>query len=256
MKKVLLPILIILIPVISFSQKSLIKDINLDINNDDVIVNYNLTNKQNFTHFVDFVLIDKYRNVYIPENTVGSIGTNIKSGKNSLSFNMLNQDFPLDRKLSPRIILDHNYKNGSKAALLSVLMPGLGDYFVENPKKMVIKPYYRTIAIGGFIALAIIADSKKSDVVYYEETKWVPETWRNPGYWTTETAEKSNPNNYWLFRNDKEIFLGVAASLWVFDIFWVLTKGQQNQNIKKALSNKNYKLELSGTGFSYKINLN
>ena len=173
MKKVLFSILIILIPLISFSQKSFVKDIHLDVkNNDDIIVSFKLIDEQDFTHFIDFVFIDKHRNVYVPEKTIGSIGANIKSGKNSLSFNMLNQDFPLDQALTPSLILDQNYKNGPKASLLSIVMPGLGDYFVENPKNMIIKPYYRTIAIGGFLALALIADSKKSDVIYYDVDKW------------------------------------------------------------------------------------
>ncbi|MBU8892864.1 MAG: hypothetical protein KOO66_08790, partial [Bacteroidales bacterium] len=76
MKKVF-SLIIILIPVISFSQNSSIKDIKLDVkNNYDIIVNYNITNKQDSIHHVDFMLIDDSKNVYFPENSVGSVGNN------------------------------------------------------------------------------------------------------------------------------------------------------------------------------------
>ena len=259
MKKVFLPILIILIPAISFSQKSLIKDIHLEIReNNDIIINYNLSDKKSLVHNVDFILIDnKKNNVYIPQNTIGAIGGNIKNGQNSISFNMLNQTFPLHRELTPAIIVDQNLKKGPKSSILSVLIPGLGDYFVAHPKNMIIKPYYRTLAVGSFLALALIADSKRIGVIYYEKTTKEMVPGFIPSYVeVTHTYEKSIPNDFWLFNYDKEIFLGFAAGIWIYDIFWVLKKGRLNQNIKRTLSNKNYSFNVTSNGFSCKINLN
>ena len=252
-------LLLILIPVFSFSQESLIKDINLDVkNSDEIIINYNLIDSQKISHFVDIVLIDNQNNIYIPENTFGSVGSNVKNGKNTISFSLLDQSFPLDQELTPSIILNHKIKNGPNASLLSALIPGLGDYYVENPKNMVIKPYFKTLAVGGMLALAFIAESKKEDVIYYQDSTWVPEgyysyRWR-PAHYNVETY-KTNPKDYWLFKNDKEVFIGVAAGIWLFDIFWVYAKGQQNNRIREALKNKNFKLELSSNGISYKLNL-
>ncbi len=251
--------IISLISLNSFSQNPVIENINLNVNNDNIIINYKLKGVLNYKHNIDFILMDKNKNIYIPQNIKDNIENNLNKNENMLIFNMLNQSFPLDQELTPRLILDHNYKNGPNSAFLSIIVPGLGDYLVEDSRNMIIKPYYRTAGTLGFLALAYIANSKRETAKYYEADIWVDGKYINakwiPSHYTTESFQTA-PKDQWLFKNDKEVFLGIAAGIWFFDIFWVLSKGQENQKIKKAINNKRYKLCFSNNGFLYRLNLN
>lgn len=258
MKKIL--IILIFMPTIIYSQKARIENINLDVENSNVFISYDLFNSIDSTENIELVLIDKSKNVYIPKNIQGNIGTNSKLGKNNLKFTLITQEFPLDRGLSPYVFLSNNIKNGPNAALISLIIPGLGDYFVESPKNIKVKPYIRTAAVGGFLALAIIANQNIEEPVSYEKEVWIPQhtnVWGReiPGYYETQTF-KTNPKEYWLFKNDKAIFIGAAASIWIFDIFWVLTKGQRNQKIKNAIKNNKYNFAATSSGISFRLSLN
>jgi hypothetical protein len=41
--------------------------------------------------------------------------------------------------------------------------------------------------------------------------------------------------DYWLFRNDAEVFLGIGIAAWVFDVIWVARQGSRNNRIRANL---------------------
>ncbi len=182
-------------------------------------------------------------------------------GGNQVKFNMCDQSFPLQRELEPLIILDRNFKHGPDAALYSMILPGLGNYFVKDSKEMIFKPYMKTISVAALFILANIANNKRENYISYTKDIWVEERYVKyvgyvPAHYETQEFRNENPNNYWLFNNDKEIFLGAAISIWVFDIFWTLNKGSLNRNIKNALGERKCSIGASNKAISFKMYLN
>jgi hypothetical protein len=113
---------------------------------------------------------------------------------------------------------------GPSNALLSLLVPGLGDRYVKSPRRSIIKPYYVTIVSYGFIGAGVYNQIVKS---YYDsdvKSAVLPANIAN-------FKDKSNQAALYSY-----IYLGIGAAIWVSDIVWVLSKSEKNGNSKTKLS--------------------
>jgi hypothetical protein len=162
--------------------------------------------------------------------------------------------------LQTELLLNEKYKGGPENALLSLLVPGLGDYFVKDHREMLIKPYIKTAATLGLIGLGILAsnkrhqepmmsvkykteryDSNNDGKINYEDATHIIEV---PIVIGTETKN-------WLFSNDAELFFIAGTILWIADVVWVLGQGSENEKYKQ-LSKYNLGIKSNNgfTGFS------
>ncbi len=206
-----------------FAQAPVIRNLNVYYKDQKAIINYDLKDfKANKNHTIELFFVDEKFNVRIPRKIYGDIGDSIPAGKNKqIQWALFEDNVNFSSKLQPVILADGLNKGGSNSIFLSILVPGLGDYFVENPRNMVFKPYLRTITALGSIALGVIADQKRVKLV-----------WKRWNYKTNSELGWSWVDDYWLFDFDKEIFYFVGISIWIMDILWVYSKGNQNERLK------------------------
>ena len=50
-------------------------------------------------------------------------------------------------------------------------------------------------------------------------------------WWVTVPEQ----TDYWLFRYDAELFLGIGLAAWITDVIWVARRGKRNNQIRSTL---------------------
>jgi hypothetical protein len=252
--RIYLPALIMLLTVCAEGQKNSpkIENIRLDFVDHHVEISYDITGSElGNLHTIDFYVIDNVGNLVFPDSLSGDIGEGIAPGRSKKivwdiyrEFDVVYGDF------EPHLILDgkENYgiKRGPVFAALSLAVPGLGDYFVADPAEMRIKPCYKTALSYGFMALAATA---------YLKRETIPPVMGEPGwYWFSYPVgdghyawvlmykdvwiKEVGRTEYWLFRYDAEVFLGIGLSAMLFDVIWVARQGVKNNHLRNEFLGK------------------
>ncbi|MCK5343000.1 MAG: hypothetical protein KAR20_06330, partial [Candidatus Heimdallarchaeota archaeon] len=144
------------------------KNVEIEIQQNKVLIHYDIkSSSEGSLHSVNLNFIDDYYNIVKPVTLAGDVGSNVVSGSDKTIEWDIKNDFQLLRsKIQPVIFVDglskeFNSKGGPYNALLSVIMPGLGDYFVADHRLMHFKPYFRTISSLGLIGLGIYAGNQR-----------------------------------------------------------------------------------------------
>ncbi|MCD4677627.1 MAG: hypothetical protein K8S18_16775 [Desulfobacula sp.] len=253
-------------------SRPFVRKVFLQAEEDKVAVKYDLKNTNpEKLYRVNLLFVDERFNFIKPDSVFEDIGEGIKGGNNKkILWDVRKDPKRLPGNYQPMFIIDGIYENGGRGgpsnALLSVPVPGLGDYFVSNVKKRKIKPWHITVSSLGFIGLGIIAGQNRiqeyvTSKYVYEDWEWdrVNETWTYVNEIRTDVTE--GDVKYWLFPNDKEIFFGVGIGIWIADIIYVWAKGAQNKKIqnskilKSITGNTSFYSGPQGSGFKYTINL-
>lgn len=223
----------VFISYVGFGQESKVKNIDIDISGNKVFINYDLIQKDTFSaNDIELFFVDNRFTVKVPEKLSGDIGSNIKPGQNKrIEWDVFNDDVEIAQKLKPRIIVNGIKKGGPQNALYSILIPGLGDYFVKDHKDMIIKPYYRTLATFGVIGLSVMASQNRERInIISEETQYVQENGLMVP--STRTYVSGYYYEYWMFKGDAEVFLVTGIAMWIGDIVWVYAKGNENDRLR------------------------
>ncbi len=267
MKGILLLILFTFVRIDITCQKSCPTVANMEIKEKDrkFIITYDITGSdENSSHRIEFYVIDNKGNIVFPDSLTGDIGNGITGGPDKrIVWDIFSEFDIVYGTFDPHIIINghegYNIKGGPSNMFFSVLIPGLGDYFVEEQKDILLKPYLRTVASLGFITLGIIAGEKRDFI----PPVWIPEhevigyhlvnhSWAfgpyiEPGHW----ADRGH-YEYWLFKGDKEVLVTAGAAIWLCDVIWVYLKGKKNKQLEKQLQHR-YELSLQsyGIGFTY-----
>jgi len=243
-----LPLILFLalaIPGVAHAQgkNHLIRNVRTTMTGRDVEIRYDLAGPRDGSpHTVDLAVVDNRRNVVYPDSVTGDLGAGIMPGEGKLitweiykEYDAVNGDF------TPRLILDagvtRNKGRGPEYAALSLLIPGLGDYFVADVKEMKIKPWYKTAFTAAFLGMSWAA-FRNRDVI--------PPVMNPPGWYYTmhspdpvyidhEWLQVIEKTDYWLFPHDAEVFLGVGAAAWLLDVVWVARKGALNNRVRKGI---------------------
>jgi len=228
------------------------ENIKLNFTENHVEINYDITGSgYGQVHDIDFYVIDNIGNLVFPDSLSGDIGTGIEPGSFKRIIWEIYKEFDVVYgNFEPHIILDghENFgiKGGPEYALLSVLVPGLGDYFVADHKNMKIKPYYKTAFIFGFLSLSLTAHLNR---------EYIPPVMGEPGwYWHTFPVGDGHYDGiylykdvwikdverteYWLFRYDTEIFLGIGLTAMLIDVIWVARQGVKNNKLRNEFLDK------------------
>ncbi len=262
MRKIILLVIILGFTLNSIGQEAKVKNVGIDIDKNKIIVNYDLIGNDTVgKHNVELFFIDDRYTIQLPKKLSGDFGEEVKPGLNKrIEWDVFTDDIAIAQKLQPKIVVNGIKKGGSKNALYSMLVPGLGDYFVKDSKSMIFKPYLRTVSTLGLIGLGVVANQNR-ETVPIMSIKFVTERYdsNNDGYINnrddTRTVEKpiiiGQETKYWLFPNDKELFLISGITLWVADVIWVFVKGAENEKLK-MFSNYSFNANVSNviTNFS------
>jgi hypothetical protein len=192
-------------------------------------------------HSVHLKFLDKQYNMFTPKALSGDVGDNIPGGINkTIEWDIADDFQQLNSEIRPVIFVDgmskeFNSVGGPGNAIFSVLMPGLGDYFVADHRLMHVKPYLRTISSLGLIGLGIYAGNQR----YRAEGKYITVLAVNHPLGGSSDKYKEiyeeGDMQYWLFKGDKELLISLGAAIWIADIIWVLAKGANNKNFIKEL---------------------
>jgi len=256
MRKIIILIVLIILGLYSYSQDAKVKNVKLEFKLNKVLINYDLIGLDSINkHNIELFFVDDHFTVWAPDAITGDYGTNIEPGLNKqIEWDLFKDNVGIAQKLKPIVVSDGIKKGGSKNAYLSILIPGLGDYFVKDSKEIIIKPYIRTVSSLGLIGLGIIAGQNriKKDIEgwfirdyneYNEYGRWVRtysvQEWDVVGY----------EYDYWLFNQDKEIFLIAGATIWILDVVWVFMRGLENEKLK-MFSNYSFNSGVEQNGFT------
>jgi hypothetical protein len=228
---------------IAQNKKLKIDNVEINVVNNKVQIFYDIKNSIKDYHEVKLNFVNENFNPVFPYALSGDIGDSIAPGEGKMILWDISQDLPsLDSEIRPNVIVDSKQSlgfngKGPEYALASLVVPGLGDYFVADLNDIKFKPYFRTASVYGFIALGVIAHNKRwkepDKVTLYNVTGWrssgsSEELWEERVYEVGKT-------HFWLFPGDSEIFLGAAAAIWIGDILWVAARGKVNKKLKDSL---------------------
>lgn len=221
-----------------------IENIRTTMTKNALVVTYDLVNTER-THHVAFVVVDDRGNAIHPDSVYGEVGAGISAGKSkSITWEIYKEFDVVHGNFTPRLILDpsegRKHSGGPAFAGLSLLLPGLGDYFVADPRKMQIKPYYKTAFTAGVLGLSWAAKRKRQEI---------PPVMAPPGYYLSADAPEGEDyiyidhewmkepgyTDYWLFPYDAEIILGIGVASWLFDVIWVARKGAVNNRVHRQV---------------------
>lgn len=236
-----------------FSQrKPVAKNVGIEIQQNKAVINYEIKSRtKGSKHLVFLNFIDEHYDLVTPTALTGNVGPGISSGiKNTIEWDITKDISQLDSKITPVIFIDGVSKEfsntgGPRNALLSMVMPGLGDYFVADHRMMAFKPYLRTISSLGLIGLGIYAGNQRYHAEGFYRTVAVIRyaRWPNVPQETYKEIYMEGELQYWLFKGDKEVLISLGAAIWFADVLWVFAKGINNERfVKTSTRGSDFKL--------------
>jgi len=251
-----------------FSQersRAMIRNVQMEVVDNKVRIYYDIVNSHpELIHRIDFKFITQDSRFVSPYQLSGDVGEGVSPGMHKMIEWDITQDMNnLSAKIKPKLYLDglsaeSEIGGGPSNALLSMLVPGLGDYFVADYRYLKFKPYYRTASSLGLIGLGLYAGHMRYRADGYYET-WVrwERIYHSPavgGGWdweyVTHETWREGDLQYWLFKNDAETLITAGALIWVADVIWVTAMGSSNKRLKQSLESSNYSLDYLPGGLS------
>jgi hypothetical protein len=244
---ILTGLILISIPELAGQRKySGIDNVWMDIVDNKVLIHYNINDAgEDDLHNISIRFISDAQELVMPYHLGGDVGPGIRAdGEKTIVWNVTEDMSALNRKLSPLIISDMGLSSqkigsGPGNALLSVFVPGLGDYFVANRREMKFKPLYRTLialgctSLGTYAALnrspgePLYSLSQDQTIHHYNDKPSTPTySYKFYGYGDTEYA---------FFKGDAEILLATGIAVWLYDVIWVYSKGSLNRKLKASM---------------------
>ena len=233
-------------PLMGQKKKIVFENISMDVLGNQVRVNYDLIAPESTKSYdVKLIFVSQNHSVYIPYYISGDVGNNIKPGKqHSITWEIDKDIINLRDRLYPMLVSysgerRNRYNGGPRNAFLSLLVPGLGDYFVADPLTMRFKPYQRTISAYGLVGLGAYALSQR---------------YRDPDKETLSGGIYGRGDlHYKFFKWDAEFFFLIGGTIWVYDFLWVASKGKVNMKIMNSLERHSLSLNYlpEGAGLSY-----
>ena len=227
-----------------------IANMSMELVDDRINLTYDIAGSRiGQLHSVELIVIDNMGNIILPDSVSGDVGAEVQAGRSKTVMWDIQKEYDVVYGgFEPRIILDGSenqvMNGGPYNLILSMIVPGLGDYFVADRQQMKVKPYQKAALTYGMLGLSLAAALSREHI---------PPVMAAPGwYWTGNSlggdgatqyeykeewwVMKAESTDYWLFPYDSEIFLGIGIAVWVTDIIWVARKGVQNNKIRNSFT--------------------
>jgi hypothetical protein len=230
-------------------------------------IHYNLANGGlEDPHNISLRFITDKQELVDPYHLNGDIGPGILPGSEKNIIWDVSQDLAgLDNKLSPLIISDlglssQSIGSGPGAVLLSILVPGLGDYFVADRREMKFKPLYRTIlalgctSLGTYAALNRTKGEDKYALSQDPTGRYYRRLPTTPTY--SEKFYGYGDTEYALFKGDAEVLLAAGVAVWLYDIIWVYAKGNLNKRLRASFQTNQLSMHPVQGGATLSLSLN
>lgn len=234
--------------------------VSISVDQNRALIHYKIkTQIPEAAHRIELQFLDDSYNLIQPKMLSGDIGHVIPGETDkTITWDITRDMKLLGTRVTPVLFVNGKSKQFSNTggpgnAWLSLLLPGLGDYFVADQKMMTFKPYMRTISSLGLIGLGLYAGSQRTYEI--EVRRYI-----RPGVEYYEGDDRfyykevqGDPINQW-FKWDKEVFLIAGATIWAADILWVLAKGTNNAKFLNSFSGpSDFKLGYvpGGAAFQY-----
>ena len=237
-----------------FSQETKARIGNVDFYYDEeaerLIITYDILKSSSTEKYeIGLQFLDDEGTTIYPTSTVGDVGLSISGGSGKrISWDIFGDVDEIAGNIKAIVNINSvtvSYGGPSKA-VLSLLVPGLGDYQVANAGNMIIKPYFKTVAAYGFIAYGMVQNFKAKKL--YDD--YLASTDQSEFDDLYDQATKANHQAY--------IATGIGIVVWAADVVWVVLKGSKNMrtggNYPSAMANgftMNYRH--TGINFGYVI---
>ena len=204
-------------------SKAKITDVDFHLEDRYLIVNYTIVGSLPKEHMkIELRFITENNELIIPGTVTGDTGIKLfGDGIKTIQWDIVADQVLLSGNLKASVTITSSkiLYGGPSNALLSVVIPGLGGYFVEKNKTRSIVTTISTLGLLGYgISQKHLADK------YYAEY--------NASIIPSEIESlytKANNAHHKYY-----ISTGIAAGLWAFDIIWVTVKGFHNRNEAKS----------------------
>jgi hypothetical protein len=221
--------------------KAKISDVDFHIEDRYIIVNYNIVGSlQREQMTIELKFINEKNETIVPKTITGDAGTKIYGdGTKTILWDIVADQVTLSGNIKTIVTIINSkiLYSGPSNALLSVIVPGLGGYFVDKSK---VRAAVTTLSAVGLIAYGLVQKHQANK--YYSEYK--SSTTPDDIQTLFTKADNANHNYY--------ISTRVAAGIWALDIFWVTFKGIHNGKVAKsaysALSSDGLRLNYVNNG--------
>jgi hypothetical protein len=206
-------------------SKAKISDVDFSLVNDQIVINYNITGslpKEVMTISLKF--ITETNQEIIPKTTMGDIGPNIRGdGAKIIIWDIMKDQLEISGVLKANVTIDYSkiLYSGPSNALLSILIPGLGGYFVDEHK---VRAVFTTISTVGLMAYGL-TQKKQADKYYKDYNESTVPSEIQDMYDKANTAQ----HNYYISTR-------AGAAIWILDVVWVTFKGIHNKKAAKSFS--------------------
>ena len=251
LRKILIPLSVIFLFSFNvFSQETKARIGNVDFYYDEdaerLIITYDILKSSSIEKYeISLQFVDDEGNTIYPTSTVGDIGLNIPGGSGKrISWDIFGDvdEIAGNIKAVVDIVSVNISYGGPSKAVLSLLVPGLGDFQVANHREMIIKPYFKTVAAYGFIAYGMIQNFKAKKL--YDD--YLASTDQSEFDDLYNKATKANHQAY--------IATGIGIVVWAADVVWVALRGSKNMrsagNYPSAMTN-GFKVNYGQTGINF-----
>lgn len=218
-------------------------NIRMEVANDMVLIHYDLLgNDTTADHCISMFFSDlDLSNRIHPVAITGDIGCAIRCGSGKIAIWDISRDRQVvDLALQCNVVVDGVWGDGKTGgpgyAALSLIVPGLGDYFVADRRQMSFKPWMRTTLSLGLVGLGVLSAEKRyreqrmtdGHLIYkYDNSTGVMVPIWVPG------RIVNGPLHYYLFKDDAEILITAGSAIWFTDILWVMNRGRRNQKAQQ-----------------------
>ena len=217
-------LLIILLYQPAFCQtQAKITDVDFHLEDRYIVINYNIVGslpKEQLT--IELKFITENNETLIPKAVTGDIGTNIFSdGSKAILWDIVSDQVSISGNLKALISISSSkiIFSGPSNAFLSMLIPGLGGYYVDKNKGRSVLITLSTVGLMGYGLFQKLEADK-----YYKDY--------NASIKPSEIEDLYNKANG--FQNKYYIATRVAAGIWAFDIIYVTIKGFHNKKVAKS----------------------
>ena len=233
MKKMFLLLPVILLSLTAMAQK--IENVDFKVKDSKVIITYDLTNcPDRTTYDISVKLKSESGEVFYPKNPYGDLKEVSPGSGKTVTWDVLGDELEIKGNISAVVEIEKSHytktkkeklvygkvKGGPSNAFLSMLLPGLGDVFVNRytvPKKknvwwLVPLAYYGCL----YGAVSEYSNYNTNYTAYHNATL------------------QSDMDNYYSnaktnYQNS-QLYLGFAAAFWACDVLHVTVKGFKNRH--------------------------
>jgi hypothetical protein len=221
--------IILIISFILFSQpavcqtKARITDVDFHLEDRYIVVNYNITGispKEEVT--VELKFITENNEPIIPKTMTGDVGKKMfGDGSKAILWDVVADQAVLsgNLKASVTIVSSRVLYSGPGNAFLSILIPGMGGYFVDRNKA---RSVLTTMSTIGLIAYGVIQKTQANKYYGDYNASTTPAD-------MDDLFSKANSAQHSYY-----IATRVGAGIWALDIIWVTFKGFHNKKVAKS----------------------